>query len=94
MDIFHNEPCREETNKIPDHFLLGILATLFCCLPFRLLSIYYATKVDASLARGNLPAALEASKSAKGWIFISFFSSLAIYLIMAIVLVFGIFLAP
>lgn len=45
----------------------GILTTLFCCLPFGIVSIVYATKVDSMWYMGNYQAAMDYAKKAKNW---------------------------
>ena len=52
----------------PDSNLVwAILTTLFCCLPFGIVSIVYASKVDSLWAQGNYQGAQDASSKAKSW---------------------------
>lgn len=53
--------------KPGNNMLLGILSTLFCCLPLGVVSIIYASKVDGLYASGDYAGALSASKSARNW---------------------------
>lgn len=53
---------KPETNLV-----WAILSTLLCCLPFGIVSIVYATKVDTLWFAGRYHEAFEASKSAKNW---------------------------
>lgn len=56
----------------PDSNLVwGILTTLFCCLPFGIVSIVQAAKVDGLYNSGQYQAAVEASASAKKWALIA-----------------------
>lgn len=52
----------------PDSGLVwGILTTLFCCLPFGIVSIVYASKVDSLWYMGNYEGAMDSAKKAKNW---------------------------
>lgn len=52
----------------PDSGLVwAILTTLFCCLPFGIVSIVYASKVDSMWYIGNYQAAFDYAKKAKNW---------------------------
>ncbi|MGH8025829.1 MAG: CD225/dispanin family protein [Pseudoxanthomonas sp.] len=52
---------------IPNHLVWAILSTLFCCLPFGIVSIVFASQVDGKLAAGDIAGAREASAKAKFW---------------------------
>lgn len=45
----------------------AILTTLFCCLPFGIVSIVYAAQVNGKFAAGDLAGAQASSKKAKQW---------------------------
>ena len=52
----------------PDSGLVwAILTTIFCCLPFGIVSIVYASKVDSMWYMGNFQAAMDDAKKAKNW---------------------------
>ncbi len=56
-------------NTRPKTYILeSILVTLFCCLPFGIAGIVYASKVNSLYEAGNIVLAQEASKNAKKWI--------------------------
>lgn len=59
----------------------SILVTLFCCLPFGVMSIIHASKVSTFFAMGNYDMAQKASANAAKWIKISFFTGLIATLI-------------
>jgi len=46
--------------------------TLFCCLPFGIVSIVYAAQVNTKLAAGDYAGAVDASQKAKTWSMWSF----------------------
>jgi hypothetical protein len=77
----HRQPYR----KIESYLVWSILATLFCCLPFGIVSIVYASGVDNKVAMGDIAGAERASKNAKMWAWISFGCGLAVYVILFII---------
>ena len=50
----------------------SILVTVFCCLPFGIAGIVFASRVSSLYAAGNYEAALQASKNAGKWTKIGF----------------------
>ena len=57
--------------NIPNYLVGAILATLFCCLPFGIPAIIFATQVNSKIAAGDIDGAMKASKNAKTWTFVS-----------------------
>ena len=52
----------------PDSFLVwAILCTIFCCLPFGIVSIVYAAKVDSLWYAKDYTGAMEAARKARTW---------------------------
>ena len=52
----------------PKNYLVeSILVTLFCCLPFGIAGIIYASKVEGLHRAGDIAGAQEASANAKKW---------------------------
>ncbi len=73
----------------PKNWLVeSILVTIFCCLPFGVVGIINASKVNAAVAAGNMEEAARLSKEAGKWTKIGFFVGLAIGVIYLIVNVF------
>ncbi|GAA4551039.1 CD225/dispanin family protein [Amycolatopsis samaneae] len=54
-----------------NNLVWAILTTIFCCLPFGIVSIVQAAKVNGLWAQGEQTAAQEAANSAKKWAIIS-----------------------
>ena len=71
--------------KIPTYLWQSIVATLFCCLPFGVVGIVFAAKVNNLLVGGQIDAAREASKNAKKWTNISVIVTLVLVLISFLV---------
>ncbi len=63
---------------VPNYLVPAILTTLFCCLPFGIVSIVYAAQVDNKVSSGDRAGALESSRKAKRWAWISFGTGLAL----------------
>lgn len=56
----------------PDNYLVwAILTTICCCLPFGIVSIVYAAKVNVLYVSGQYAAARKASADAKQWAIIA-----------------------
>ena len=76
---------------VPNYLVQAILVTIFCCLPAGIVSIVYAAQVNSKLAAGDMNGALESSRSAKMWAWISF--GLGAFWAIAGLLFFGLGLA-
>lgn len=75
-------PGRGPAGPQPPSYLVGaILATLFCCLPFGVVSIVYAAQVSSKYNAGDFYGATESSKKAKAWMIASILVGLVIILI-------------
>ena len=73
----------------PNSYLaLAIISTILCCLPFGIVSIIYATKVNALYEDGNYDRAISASKNAKTWGIVSI--AVAFFGWLIYVLIFGV----
>ena len=57
----------------PNNYLVfSILTTLFCCLPFGIVSIVKSSQVNSLWSQGRTAEAQQAADSAKQWAWISF----------------------
>ena len=65
--------------EIPNYLAQAILVTIFCCLPFGIVSIVYAAQVNRLVASGRSDSARQASQNAKMWAWISFWVGLATF---------------
>lgn len=59
--------CKAGINNINNHLVLAILTTIFCCLPFGIVSIVYSVQVNSALAVGNYQLAQTNADKAKYW---------------------------
>ena len=67
---------------IPNFLWQSIVVTILCCLPFGIVAIVQAAKVDGLKAAGDFAAAKATSDSAKKWCIISLVIGLVINLIV------------
>lgn len=83
------QPAAQPVVEIKSHLVAAILTTLFCCLPFGIVSIVYAAKVSDLVAAGRYDEAMKASESAKTWALVSFLIGLVFELGYFILMFFG-----
>lgn len=67
----------------------SILATVLCCLPFGIVGIIFATKVDSHYYSGRYAEAENAARKAKMWTIISAVSALLYFIILMILMSMG-----
>jgi len=60
-------PPEVPAREAPDHLVMAILATVFCCLPLGVVGIVRASECKAQRAVGNRELALAHSRAAKTW---------------------------
>ena len=51
--------------KVNTWLIPAIISTVFCCLPFGIVSVVYAVKSNTAIGAGNIPAAQEYAAKAK-----------------------------
>lgn len=71
--------------KPPSYLPGAILATLFCCLPFGIVSIVYAAQVDSKYNAGDIGGAMQSSENAKNWLIAAVAGGLATVLLWLVV---------
>lgn len=76
--------------SVPTYLVPAILTTVFCCLPFGIVSIVYAAQVSGKVEAGNRAGAIESSRKARLWAWISFGAGL-VAIVLGLVL--GVFSA-
>lgn len=75
--------------QIPNYLVPAILTTICCCLPFGVVAIIYAAQVNGKAAAGDYNGAMEFSKNAKLWSWISFGIGLVFSILSAVVMFIG-----
>ena len=72
---------------VPNYLAQAILVTLFCCLPFGIVAIVYAAQASGKLAAGDYAGALQTSKTAQRWCWVSLGFGLTFALILVLIVV-------
>lgn len=73
---------------IPNYLVPAILTTVFCCLPFGVASIIFATQVNSKLQVGDVAGAAEASKKAKMFMYLAVGGGLLVWVVAIFMWVF------
>ena len=77
----------QNQGPMPKNWLVeSILVTIFCCLPFGIAGIVFASQVNSKYQTGDFAGALVASKEAGKWTKIGFWIGLAGIVIYIIVI--------
>jgi|TARA_Y100000310_G_C20607952_1_gene776508 hypothetical protein len=66
-NLKNETPMTTSSRNIENHLTKAILVTLFCCLPFGIVSIVNASSVNGKVQAGDIDGANEASKKADQW---------------------------
>ncbi len=74
---------------MPNYLIPAILTTLFCCLPFGVVSIVYAAQVNGKVEAGDRSDAVESSRKARMWAWISFGAGLVVIVLSLVLGVFS-----
>ena len=70
-------------NWVP-YLVFSILCTILCCMPFGVVAIVFAAKINSALSAGNIAEAKECAKKSKTWIIVSAVVGLVV-IILAII---------
>ncbi|PWS32464.1 CD225/dispanin family protein [Pedobacter paludis] len=94
---FGQSPFGNNPTPIPKNWLVeSILVTIFCCIPFGIVGIVYASSVNNKYAMGDYAGAQAASAAAGKWTKIGFFLgivSIVLSFLFFVVLGFGGFMS-
>lgn len=74
---------------IPNYLVWSILTTVLCCLPFGIVSIVHAAKVDGLRNAGDIAGAMDASRKAKTWAMVAAGAGLVVivlYFVLALII--------
>jgi uncharacterized membrane protein YvbJ len=77
------------TIEISNYLIQAILVTIFCCMPFGIPAIVFAAQVNSKVDSGDYKGAIDSSKQAKMWCWISFGIGLTISIIYLLFIVAG-----
>lgn len=81
------QPLQQTPMSVPPKNWLveSILVTIFCCLPFGIAGIVFATQVNSKWASGDQAGALQASKDAGKWTKIAFWVGIGVNVLIAVI---------
>lgn len=96
-EVLHHEPMEKPgpapvaaaAVTVPNYLVQAILATLFCCLPLGIPAIVFAAQVNGKVAAGDVTGALDASKKARLFCWLSFGLGLTGGIIYIFIMVLG-----
>lgn len=71
------------------NLVYAILVTLFCCLPFGIVSIVKASQVNGLWAQGQYDAAQASSAAAKKWAIWGLIAGIVVFVIYGILIAVG-----
>lgn len=58
--------------RVPNHLAWAIVTAILCCMPLSFVALWFATQVDQAVALGERDRALDLSRKAKTWCWVSF----------------------
>lgn len=70
--------------EVPNYLPWAILSTVACCPPFGIVAIVQAARVNSKLASGDHTGAVEASRNAKLWTWVTIITGL-VFAIMTVI---------
>ncbi len=79
-----------QAQPVQNYLVWAILSTLFCCIPFGVVSIVFASQVNGKLAVGDVAGAQQAAKNARTWAWVAFGTGLVIGLLYVVMMAVGI----
>lgn len=80
----------QQGEKPSTYLVLSIIVTILCCLPFGIIGIIYASKVDSCWNAGNFDEARENSRKAKTWALVGLVLGFVTYLIYILLIFLGV----
>ena len=76
-------------NWVP-YLVLSIISTVCCCLPFGIVGIVYAAKINSAMNAGDYAEAERSARLAKIWIIVAFVVGIIVNVIYALMIFAGI----
>lgn len=91
MNVYQ-EQIPPSTNEAPppNYLVWSILSTIFCCIPFGIVSIVFAAQVNSKWQTGDYTGARLSSKNARLWAWIAFGAGLAGAFITSLLAILGV----
>lgn len=76
----------EPVNWVP-YLVLAIISTVCCCVPFGIVSIVYAVKINNAVTAGDMQEAQKSAKTARIWLVAAFVTGILINVLLSVVYV-------
>lgn len=83
-------PASSGTPTTVPNYLIPAIISLFCCWPLAIVAIIFAAQVNGKVAAGDIQGAMDASKKAKLFSYISIGLGLGIAIIYGILMLLGV----
>ena len=83
-------PASSSTPTTVPNYLIPAIVSIFCCWPLAIVAIIFAAQVNGKVAAGDIQGAMDASKKAKLFSYISIGLGLGIGIIYAILMLLGV----
>ena len=83
-------PMRDPDGRPRTNMILAILVTVCCCVPFGIVGIVYASRVDSAWNTGHFEEAEKFSRKARNWSLWGLALSLLFYIAYIILIVAGV----
>lgn len=78
----------------PSNLVWAILTTIFCCIPFGIVSIVFAAQVNSKWAMGDVAGAQESSRKARRWAVFAAIAGVVTAVLYGLAIVGGILALP
>lgn len=79
-----NRVLPKTAENIDSGLVLAIITTVLCCIPFGIVAIVYAAKVNDLVTRGRIAEAREAAAQSQKWSIIGIVSSLILIVLKVV----------
>jgi hypothetical protein len=83
-------PASSPTPTTVPNYLIPAIISVFCCWPLAIVAIIFAAQVNGKVAAGDIQGAMDASKKAKLFSYISIGLGLGLGLIYLILMLLGV----
>ena len=83
-------PASSATPPSVPNYMVPAIISIFCCLPLAIVAIIFAAQVNGKVAAGDIQGAMDASKKAKLFSYISIGLGLGLGLIYLILMLLGV----
>ena len=87
------QPGAASPRDVPNYLVQAAIVTIFCCMPFGIVAIVFAAQVNGKLESGDREGALQASRKAKLWSWVSFGVGLGLMILYGLIMLVAVLLS-